>query len=116
MTREVRIAINAANLANELQSEFAHPERMNGLVWRFRTGYHTRLALLWHEAESIPGMRVDQLLPTSVRVLFVEGLEANPRAVYTLSELTRSNVELVVGEIVEKLRWLAQFSLPITGV
>jgi hypothetical protein len=115
MERGVRIAIQAANLVHELQAELSNPRRSDELVWRFRTTYHPQLAALWQDASLIPGIIQQRFLPASVEILRVEGLQTDSRHVYTMSELTEDNVQVQVRDVIEKLRWLAQYSLNMHG-
>jgi|SRR5580658_4662601 hypothetical protein len=115
MERGVRIAVQAANLVHELQAELSNPKRVDELVWRFRTIYHPQLAALWHDASLIPGITQQRFLPASVEILRVEGLQADSRQVYTMREITGDNVQILVRDVIEKLRWLAQYSLSMHG-
>src|ERR1700722_12364792 len=104
----VRIAVQAANLVHELSAELTNPKRTDELVWRFRTMYHPQLAVLWQDAGRIPGIIQQRFLPASVEILRVEGLQAESRQIYTMTEMTGDNAERLVREIIEKLQWLAQ--------
>src|SRR5580658_7007088 len=113
MERGVRIAVQAANLVHELQAELSNPKRADELVWRFRTIYHPQLAVLWQDASLIPGITQQRFLPASVEILRVDGLEAESRDIYTMTEMTEGNAQRLVHEVIEKLQWLAQYSLEI---
>lgn len=115
MEQGVRIAIQAANLVHELQAELSNPRRADELVWRFRTTYHPQLAALWQDASLIPGITQQRFLPSSVEILHVEGLQTDSRQVYTMREITGDNVQVLVRDVIEKLRWLAQYSLSMRG-
>jgi hypothetical protein len=115
MEQGVRIAVQAANLVHELQAELSNPKRATELVWRFRTTYHPQLAVLWQDASLIPGINQQHFLPASVEILRVEGLQTDPRQVYTMSAITGDNVRTLVSDVIEKLRWLAQYSLAMRG-
>jgi hypothetical protein len=115
MERGVRIAVQAANLVHELQAELSNPKRADELVWRFRTIYHPQLAALWQDASLIPGITQQRFLPASVEILRVEGLQTDSRQVYTMREITGDNVQILVRDVIEKLRWLAQYSLSMHG-
>lgn len=111
MEQGVRIAMQAANLVHELLAELSHPQRADELVWRFRTVYHPQLAALWRDASLIPGITPEFFLPAAVEILRVEGLQTDSRQVYTMTETTGDNVQIRVREVIEKLRWLVQYSL-----
>lgn len=111
MEQRVRVAVQSANLVHELRAELSNPQRASELVWRFRTTYHPQLAALWEDASLIPGIPRECFLPASVEILRVEGLQSDSRPVYTMSEITEDNVQTLVRDVIEKLRWLAQYSL-----
>ena len=111
MEQGVKIAVQAANLVHELRAELSNPQRASELVWRFRTTYHPQLAALWRDASLIPGIPQQRFMPASVEILRVEGLQSDSRQVYTMSEITEDNVQTLVRDVIEKLRWLAQYSL-----
>ncbi|MGA2713927.1 MAG: hypothetical protein ABSG41_12540 [Bryobacteraceae bacterium] len=111
MEQGVRIAVQSANLVHELSAELSNPERANELVWRFRTTYHPQLAALWQDASLMPGITQQSFLPASVEILRVEGLQSDSKPVYAMSEITEDNVQILVRDVIEKLRWLAQYSL-----
>jgi hypothetical protein len=115
MERGVRIAVRAANLVHELNAELSNPRRADELVWRFRTTYHPQLAVLWQDASLIPGIIQQRFLPASVEILRVEGLQAESRQIYTMTEMTEGNAQRLVREVIEKLQWLAQYSLEIAA-
>ncbi len=115
MDRAVRVAVQAASLVNELRAEMSNPQRANELVWRFRTAYQPQLATLWQDASLIPGIDEQNFLPASVEVIRVEGLGSDSRRVYTMTELNEDNAATLVRYVIDRLRWLAQYSLVFQG-
>jgi hypothetical protein len=113
--RGTRIAIQSANLVHELAAELSNPARAAELVWRFRRDYQPQLAVLWRSASTIPGITERQFLPDSVEMVHVEGLEPDSKQIYTMTELTAENTSTLIRDVIEKLRWLAQYSLTIRG-
>jgi len=113
--RATRIAIQSANLVHELAAELSNPARVNELVWRFRRDYQPQLAVLWRSASTIAGITERQFLPDSVEVVHVDGLESDSKQVYTMTELTADNTPTLIRDVIEKLRWLAQYSLAVRG-
>jgi len=59
----------------------------------------------------MPGITQQSFLPASVEILRVEGLQSDSKPVYAMSEITEDNVQILVRDVIEKLRWLAQYSL-----
>ena len=113
MERGVRVAIQSANLVHALSAELSNPKRVGELVWRFRTTYHPQLAVLWQDASVMPGITQRLFLPDSVQILRVEGLQAESRQIYTMTEMTEENAPRLVRDVIAKLQWLAQYSLEI---
>jgi hypothetical protein len=113
--RATRIAIQSANLVHELAAELSNPVRLGELVWRFRRDYQPQLAVLWRSASTIDGITERQFLPDSVEVVHVDGLESDSKQVYTMTELTADNTPTLIRDVIEKLRWLAQYSLAVRG-
>ncbi len=113
--RATRIAIQSANLVHELAAELSNPARSGELVWRFRRDYQPQLAVLWRRASTIAGITERQFLPDSVEVVHVDGLEPDSKQIYTMTELTADNTPTLVRDVIEKLRWLAQYSLSVRG-
>ena len=113
--RATRIAIQSANLVHELAAELANPVRMSELIWRFRRDYQPQLAVLWRSASTIAGITERQFLPDSVEVVRVDGIESDSRQIYTMTELTADNASMLVRDVIDKLRWLAQYSLTVRG-
>jgi hypothetical protein len=110
-----RIAIQSANLVHELAAELSNPARVSELVWRFRRDYQPQLAVLWRSASTIAGINERQFLPDSVEVVRVDGIESDSRQIYTMTELTADNASMLVRDVIDKLRWLAQYSLTVRG-
>ena len=115
MERATRIAIQSANLVHELAAELSNPARASELVWRFRRDYQPQLAVLWRSASLIAGITERQFLPDSVEVVHVDGLDSDAKQIYTMTELTADNTPTLIREVIEKLRWLAQYSLAVRG-
>jgi hypothetical protein len=115
MERATRIAIQSANLVHELAAELSNPARAGELVWRFRRDYQPQLAVLWRSASTIDGITERQFLPDSVEVVHVDGLDSDSRQIYTMTELTEENTPTLIRDVIEKLRWLAQYSLTVRG-
>jgi hypothetical protein len=113
--KATRIAIQAANLVHELAAELSNPARMTELIWRFRRDYQPQLAVLWRSASTITGIAERQFLPDCVEVLQVDGLGSDSKQIYTMTELTADNASALVRDVIEKLRWLAQYSLTVRG-
>lgn len=112
--RATRIAIQSANLVHELAAELSNPARVGELVWRFRRDYQPQLAVLWRSASTIDGITERQFLPDSVEVVHVGG-ESDSKQIYTMTELTADNAPALIRDVIEKLRWLAQYSLTVRG-
>ena len=115
MEKATRIAIQSANLVHELAAELSNPARMGELVWRFRRDYQPQLAVLWRSASTIDGISERQFLPDSVEVVHVDGIDSDSKQIYTMTELTTDNTSTLVRDVIEKLRWLAQYSLAVRG-
>lgn len=115
MERATRIAIQSANLVHELGAELSNPARAGELVWRFRRDYQPQLAVLWRSASTIAGITERQFLPDSVEVLRLDGSETDSKQIYTMTELTEDNAATLIRDVIEKLRWLAQYSLAVRG-
>jgi hypothetical protein len=113
--RATAIAIQSANLVHELAAELSNPARAGELVWRFRRDYQPQLAVLWKSASAITGIAERQFLPDSVEVVHVEGIDSDANQIYTMTELTADNTSTLIRDVIEKLRWLAQYSLTVRG-
>ena len=45
----------------------------------------------------------------------MDGLESDAKQIYTMTELTADNTPALIRDVIEKLRWLAQYSLAVRG-